>query len=781
MNASWVRRAGVATLAVAIIWTGSSPANPDEIASNAPVIAETAERTFATIIVNGEQSGEQVVLVKPDGVYASLSELRARGLVIPPRFDEGDAARYVNVNDLAPEITARFDVNGPTLRLDAASAASLTRVSVVSLAPDLEQTRDATAARSGFLNYSLRAGSAGLSGAQELTLSDEHKTFFSAGTFDAHGFHRSLTNLTWTNALARRRSMVGDIVADSGDLGSALTITGASISRAADIDPDGRPHPSPILRATVLTPSTADIFVNGQLIRTVDVAPGTVDFSNLPGTGGVTDAIVVLRDAFGRTQAVSTRYYGASSVMNKGETDYAFAAGAARETLATRLPFGNLVALARYRLGLTESTTVGAHAELAGGFENAGASVAHAGRIGTWEMGLAQSRDRGASGLAGSLAYAVGTRNIWLNAAVRAATRAYTTIGERPFSDRIMSDQRASIGMRPFRGTYMSAISYSASRSLLGVTSRLLSWQQSVALPGGVSLLVTAGTSATNGASHRDFSVFLFRSAPRSSSLPTVNASLQSDGSGVRKGLELQRTALPSGGTGYDVTGYDSGPTVANGRLAARSPIGNIDVDYALARGGPFAGNIAVSGAVAFAGQYAHLSQPIADSFAIVNVVGGERVKVLVGNQDAGTTDRHGVLVIANLPSYSAQRIRIERDDGPVNLGLSNADRNIMVASGHGGVARFSAAVVTAVIGTVSVSGIGGTVIPAFGQLSLLVGGKSVTSELDRDGHFYLEDVPPGSHAAVIRYGGGECRFSIEIPRSTGIETNVGAFTCART
>ena len=779
MIASWVRRAGVATLACAIVWTGSPPLFADEIAVIVPVV-QAAQRTFATIVVNGEQRGEQIVLLQADGVFASLSGLRAAGLVMPPRFGEGDAERYVNVNDLAPEITAVFDKNGPTLRLDAASAASLARASAVSLGPALDRMRDATAPKSGYLNYSLRAGTAGFSGAQELTLSDASKTLFSAGTFDAHGFHRSLTNLTWTNALARRRTMVGDVVADSGELGSAVTITGVSVARAADIDPDGQPHASPVLRTTVLTPSTADIFINGQLIRTVDVAPGTVDFSNLPGTGGVTDATIVLRDAFGRTQDVSTRYYGASSVMNKGATDYAFAAGSAHQSLAAKAPFGNLVALVRYRLGLTESTTVGAHAEVARGFENAGASIDHAGRLGVWEFGVAQSRDRGASGLAGTLAFSAGTRNVWLNATVRAATPAYVSIGQRAFSDRTTSDQRLTIGMRPFRGTYMNALSYSASRSLLGATNRVLSWQQSVALRGGVSLLVTAGSSATLGRAQRDFSVFLFRSAPQNSYLPTVNASFQSDGSTVRKAVELQRVPMPAGGVGYDLTGYDSGPMLANGQIVARSPVGNVDLDYGVTRGGPLTANVAVSGAIAFAGRFAHLAQPISDSFAIVNVVGGERVKVLLDNQDAGTTDRNGVLVIPNMPSYSAQRIRIERDGGPVNLGLSNADRHLMVASRHGGLAQFSAAVVTAVIGTVGVSGIGGRVTPSFGQLSLESNGKTVTSELDRDGHFYLENVTAGSHAAVILYGGGECRFTMEIPRVTRIEADIGAFTCAR-
>src|SRR6202011_5116986 len=138
------------------------------------------------------------------------------------------------------------------------------------------------------------------------------KTFFSAATFDSQGFHRSLTNLSWTNALKRRRTVIGDIFADSGDLGSALTITGVSVVRASEIDPDGQPHTSPLLRATVLTPSEADVYINGQLIRTVDVAPGAVDFSNLPGSAGVTDATIVLRDSFGRAQTLSTRYYGAA-------------------------------------------------------------------------------------------------------------------------------------------------------------------------------------------------------------------------------------------------------------------------------------------------------------------------------------------------------------------------------------------------------------------------------------------------------------------------------------
>jgi outer membrane usher protein len=304
--------------------------------------------------------------------------------------------------------------------------------------------------------------------------------------------------------------------------------------------------------------------------------------------------------------------------------------------------------------------------------------------------------------------------------------------------------------------------------------------QQAVSLPGGVSVLVTAGTSATSSGRRHDVGVFLFRSAPRSSSFPTLNASLQSDDSGLRRVVELERAAPPSGGTGYDVTSYASGPTISSGRFTTLSPAGNVAVDFDVARGGALTGNVALGGAIAFAGPYVHLSQPISDSFAIVNVVGGAQVRVRLDNQEVGMTDRSGMLVVSNLPSYSAQRISIDRDDGPVNLDLSNTDRHVIVASRHGALAQFSAAVVTAIIGTVSVSGAGGRTIPVFGQLSLRSGQKDVSSELDRDGHFYFEDVASGRHAAVIHYGGGECRFTMDVPRTTGIEQNIGEFTCAR-
>jgi outer membrane usher protein len=153
---------------------------------------------------------------------------------------------------------------------------------------------------------------------------------------------------------------------------------------------------------------------------------------------------------------------------------------------------------------------------------------------------------------------------------------------------------------------------------------------------------------------------------------------------------------------------------------------------------------------------------------------------VLVNSQDYGTTDPKGFLVLPNLQSYLIERIGVESDGGPVNLDVSSNDRNIVVAARHGAIVEFNASVVTAVIGKLIVSQQGRRTAPAFGQLSLTSPRGNVTSELDAEGRFYLEDVLPGKYAATIHYAGGDCSFTLTVPRATSIEQNIGSFTCER-
>lgn len=770
MNVFSVKTAARFLVVGALIGTGAS----STLANESPVVAAALvrgdTRSFATFVVNSQERGEHIVLLKADGVYAAVDDLRAAGLSIPPRAGLVATSEYVRLADLAPEIEAAFDPQGPTVRLDARSSDSLTQRSSISILSGRERRGDARRERSGYLNYSLRTDSTRTwSAAQELTLSDASKTLFLAGTVDAGRFRRSLGNLTWNNDTKRRRLVIGDVLADSGEHGSSQIIEGVSVARSFDSTPYEQRTTSPTLYGTALTPSMADVYVNGALIRSVDVPPGTFDFRNLPTGAGANDARIVVRDAFGHTQILSSRYFGANSILRAGETDYAYSLGESRGA--------GPAALARYGIGLSSSTTVGAHAELGKSFQNFGTSIDHTGRLGIFHVAVAQSRDRSDSGFAGALRCTFGGRNLWATAALEAATADYMTLAQRAFPERTTLEERINVGMRPFRGNYTSNISYNASHSRLGSFSRQLSWQQTVPVARGVSLLVSSGVSMTPSGSRPDFSVFLTRFGGRNSR-DTTNLSFRADGGVLQPAIEVQHATPLAGGAGYDANVYPSGRMLSAGRLAVRSSIGNLDMDYDLARDGSLSGAAALSGGVVFAGKYAHVSQPIADSFALVKVAGGERVEVLVDNQDVGTTDRNGFLVLPDVRSYYGERIGIVRDGGPVNLNVSSNDQEIVVASRRGAVAEFNASIVTAIIGKVTVSENGRKTIPVFGKLSLASTNGTTSSDLDGAGRFYFEDMAPGKYAATIRYGGGECRFTLAVPHTTTIEQNIGEFTC---
>jgi outer membrane usher protein len=760
-----------------LIVATSSPALADE----SPAAAASPKpdtRTFATFVVNSEVRGEHIVLLKADGVYAAIEDLVAAGLVVPERSKREAVRAYVRLDELAPEIRAVFDPQGPTVRLDAQSSGSLTRDSNISVLPGQDWTGDALRDKSGYLNYSASLGTgATWSTAEQLTLSDSSKTLNLAGSLGSSGFQGGLSNVTWDDDVRRHIVTVGDVIGDSGNLGSSQTIEGVSIARSYGSTPYAQTITSPTLSGTALTPSVADVYVNGQLIRSVNVPPGAFNFSNLPAAGGANDAQIVLHDAFGHTQILSSRYYGGNAILRAGDTDYSYSIGEANSTGMFGPSYTGIAALGRYAVGLTRATTMGGHAELSSGFENAGASVAHAGSLGIVNVAIAESRDRTLSGLAGTAGYTFSTARIWATASVQATTGNYETLAQRSLLDATPIEKLIDVGLRPFTGSYTSSIAYSDSRSAPAGFTRQLSWQHSLPVGRGASLLMSTGLSESSGRSHPALSVFLIRSGGRNAR-DTTTLSLQGNGEALQPALEMQHATPIAGGSGYDATFYPSGSLASSGRYSLRSPDGNLDVDYGLARDGSLSGDAAVSGAIAFAGGYAHLSQPIADGFALVKVDGGEPVDVLIDHQDYGTTDAKGFLVLPNLQSYFAEHIGVESDAGPVNLDISSNDRNMVVAARRGVVVEFNASVVTAVIGKLVVSQQGRRTIPAFGQLSLKSPKGNVTSELDAEGRFYLEGILPGTYAATIQYAGGECRFTLGVPRVTTIEENIGSFTC---
>ncbi len=71
-----------------------------------------------------------------------------------------------------------------------------------------------------------------------------------------------------------------------------------------------------------------------------------------------------------------------------------------------------------------------------------------------------------------------------------------------------------------------------------------------------------------------------------------------------------------------------------------------------------------------------------------------------------------------------------------------------------------------------------GSTPPAYGTLSIEVGGQSFTSPLNATGEFYFEDLPPGEHAAIATWGARSCRAVVRMPKGTESMTDLGVVAC---
>jgi outer membrane usher protein FimD/PapC len=94
-------------------------------------------------------------------------------------------------------------------------------------------------------------------------------------------------------------------------------------------------------------------------------------------------------------------------------------------------------------------------------------------------------------------------------------------------------------------------------------------------------------------------------------------------------------------------------------------------------------------------------------------------------------------------------------------------------------VARFDVQRVQRVIGRIKVGNGREEKYQQYGELTLTtVGGRSYGSPVGSDGTFYFENLPKGTHHAVMEYRGSRCTFTLEIPDTNDTAVDVGTVRC---
>lgn len=758
-----------------------------------PAMAQPAdvERAILQLSVNGVEQGEVVVVLRSPDVLIRPADLQRAGLIgLAGRRETIAGEVYVSLVSLAPTVTYELDDRALTLRLTALPSTMTTNIQdfLQSRPPGLIYSEDPSA----FLNTAVTGldfdrytwtGEGGLS-IRRLLL-------YGTAARDENGvFSRGLTSLTYDDRERLVRWLVGDRFDSTGPLGGSTLLGGFSVSREFTLDPYFVRFPTVGLSGAVLTRSVAEVYVNGQLLRRETLPPGPFELRNLPASVGAGTAEVVLRDAFGRQQIVSSPFYFTSNLLRAGIQEWSYDVGFRREPQVAGLgEYGPWAVLARHRIGITDDLSLGARLEAAADLVSGGPLVTLRLPVGEMELSVAGSRHETQNGWAGSLAYNYASR--WFSAgwALRTFSDHYVTTTLKAPEDRPILEATALLGF-PITTRSTVTLQYAHTDFRDAGPQERLSASLSVRLTNRASLFVTA-SHARQPQQKPDTSVFTGLTYFLGDST-TATASNEVSRHQNISAIEAQRS-LPLGtGYGYrvravraeqdlpQVDGRSGGSTVDYQGLADlqyQSQYGFYEAAYERVNGRNTSALTAAVGLVAIGGGV-HLTRPVQDSYALVSVPGVPGVRTALNNQEVGRTDSRGRLLVPNLLPYYGNRLSITDQDIPIDYSIAVTNRLVAPPVKAGAVVTFPARRIQAFVGTLVVESGGRTITPAYGQLTVTAEGQTFESPIGRDGEFYLENLPRGRHPAVIDHKDAACRFTLDAPASAASLVDVGTVRC---
>ncbi|HEX6082447.1 MAG TPA: fimbria/pilus outer membrane usher protein, partial [Methylomirabilota bacterium] len=619
-----------------------------------PAMAQPAdvERAILQLSVNGVERGEVVVVVRSPDVLIRPADLQRAGLIgLAGRRETIAGDVYVSLVSLAPTVTYELDDRALTLRLTALPSTMTTNIQdfLESRPPGLIYSEDPSA----FLNTAVTGldfdrytwtGEGGLS-IRRLLL-------YGTAARDENGvFSRGLTSLTYDDRERLVRWLVGDRFDSTGPLGGSTLLGGFSVSREFTLDPYFVRFPTVGLSGAVLTRSVAEVYVNGQLLRRETLPPGPFELRNLPASVGAGTAEVVLRDAFGRQQIVSSPFYFTSNLLRAGIQEWSYDVGFRREPQVAGLgEYGPWAVLARHRIGITDDLSLGARLEAAADLVSGGPLVTLRLPVGEMELSVAGSRHETQNGWAGSLAYNYASR--WFSAgwALRTFSDHYVTTTLKAPEDRPILEATALLGF-PITTRSTVTLQYAHTDFRDAGPQERLSASLSVRLTNRASLFVTA-SHARQPQQKPDTSVFTGLTYFLGDST-TATASNEVSRHQNISAIEAQRS-LPLGtGYGYrvravraeqdlpQVDGRSGGSTVDYQGLADlqyQSQYGFYEAAYERINGRNTSALTAAVGLVAIGGGV-HLTRPVQDGYALVSVPGVPGVRTALNNQEVGRTD----------------------------------------------------------------------------------------------------------------------------------------------
>ena len=730
------------------------------------------QRAVLELIVNRVPSGESLVVMRGNDALVPVATLQKAGLRgFTGRRDTVGSEEFVSLTSLAPDIT--FAIDEIELRLTLTAGPALLGLTVHDLwsgAPaDLVYRKDTSA----FVNYSANWHSnRQFDVFTESVASVRGLSLYNTVSANRQSVLRGLTSVTYDQRRQLRRWTVGDNLAFSGPLGGDAWIAGLSVSKEFSIDPYFVRYPTLSLSTPIAVPSVMEVIVNGQVVSQERVAPGRLDVRNLPLTMGRNDARVVVRDAFGQERELSSTYYLTTSALSQGVHDYQYNLGFRRLGVGEKnWDYRTPVALARHRVGITDSFTAGGRAELHPGRLFSGGPTANI-RLPFGEIETAGSvsrqRERWGTAALGSFTYT--GHPLSAGGSVMFASPRYVTLTPNPINEdpRRQGSVFASVAIS---GGVSLTVQHTQTKLYQGISRDRSGLLASVHLSRHVEFIASVARASDERGTRREAYAGVTVLFGRSS----VSVAQVRDPRGNRLTVEAQQPLPVGTGYGYQLRAEGGENGIVNGVGRYQGAHGRYELRQETIASESTT-TLSAMGAIVGIGGGVFATRPVEGSFALVRVPGVEGVRAFASHQEIGKTGRGGDLLIPDLQAYYGNLLNIADGDIPLQYAVPEVGMTLAPPYRGGAVARFDVQRVQRVLGKILIAGQEKPHV--YGELTVTdANGRTYGSPVGSDGAFYFENLPTGTYSAVVNRG-TQCTFTLEIPTSNETVMKLGTVRC---
>jgi outer membrane usher protein FimD/PapC len=682
-----------------------------------------------------------------------------------------------------------------TMTLELTAAPSLFPEQVIDLMPRRQPNVYYPKDTGGFFNYGV-AYTAGnslhfeeLDVAGEIGLQTGDYLFYTDSTYThtrtEDRYIRLASNVTYDRRAQMQRAILGDFQASTGLLGSNLLLGGASFSKVYQIDPYFLYYPLAGFAGQVPFPSVAEVYLDGNRIRTEKLSPGGYDLRNIQYYGGMRDISVVIRDPFGREERITHPFYFTDTLLRDGLHSYSYNLGFRREQFGVESnQYGSIAFSAFHDYGVTDSLTAGFRGEGDPDVANLGPRASYrlpnAGQISVSFSGSAAKGNGGGGAI--MLGHQYQNREFTTNFFFQGRTREYAAVEESVSTDRLRYEAGAGVGYGTSVAGYFS-VDYAVREKYEGQDQRTASVGYSRTFFGNLSLQLTYRNLRQETSVNEYFASLTY--------YPWTDTSLSA---GYRRTedtniytVQAQKNQPVGEGWGYRFSaGKADAPaasmTSVNPFVQYNAKRGIVSAEYS----GDFPDpgkkresyRLSAAGGIAYVGGAFGLSRPVTDSFGLVTVDNLAGVRVYQNNQEIGRTDARGKVFLPTMGSYVENQISIADKDVPMDYSLGEINRLVSPPLRSGSVIRFDARKYQAVTGKLYAKVDGESRPVEYHEIRMETDGREIAFPTGKAGEFYLENLPPGTYPASFEYKGRMCVVGLKVPESGEAIIDLGGITC---